>query len=184
MECFSPYVYKINSLRNGIHCHIQVCFFHNWQLTMHHLCDTAATNHGVVAALSAFLQPVPPSYCSPATVTDIKCVYFVYLMFNENCIATVSVIEVCCIDYFDFSPCLMRMYIVTAVLFCFGKSMTEDLDRSCFRGEVSFIFQCIFLHSSTALVGLGLIIGDVSTSQSDAHTHSIELLWMSDQPDP
>ena len=39
----------------------------------------------------------------------------------------------------------------------------------------------IFVHGSTALVGLGLLIGDISGSHSDT-PHSVELLWRSDWP--
>jgi hypothetical protein len=37
----------------------------------------------------------------------------------------------------------------------------------------------IFVHGSTALVGLGLLIGDVSRSHSDT-PHLVALLWRSD----
>jgi hypothetical protein len=39
-----------------------------------------------------------------------------------------------------------------------------------------------FPHGSTALVGLGLLISEVSRSHSDA-LQSVGLLWTSDQPD-
>jgi len=39
----------------------------------------------------------------------------------------------------------------------------------------------IFAHGSTTLVGLGLLIGDVSGSHSDT-PHSVGPLWRSDRP--
>jgi hypothetical protein len=72
------------------------------------------------------------------------------------------------------------------MLFCFGKSMTENVNRSCLRGVLFYISVHCFVHSSTTIVGLGLFIVEVSGLQSDKHTHilSVEHLWMSDHPDP
>ena len=40
-----------------------------------------------------------------------------------------------------------------------------------------------FLHVSTAIIGHGLLILEVSRSHTQTHTHSVRLLWTSDQPD-
>jgi len=44
------------------------------------------------------------------------------------------------------------------------------------------IFFFLIFHDLTALMGLGLLVVEVSRSHSDT-PHSVGLLWQSDQPD-